>query len=142
MHPEKYKAIGSCISVVSAAVLTWMLSEGMLELAINKTTQVKGDYWTWWYLLLPLVFVGLGINYLRIGIKETGSSRWVSKAAIVHLVALALGTFGLVYPYATKLEFGYIVTLALGLPTIVLAAIGVIFLAKGSTTRPLQNPRP
>ncbi len=134
MKSKTFTILGSIISLVGIIVLIWLLFSGIVKQALYSTFQVNGDYWIWGYILIPILFVLFGIYYLYVGIKEKETNRWISASAIIQLIALAIGSFGLIYPAIAKMEFGYLITLMLGIPAGILMVIGVILMIIGWIT--------
>jgi len=131
MKSKTFTILGSIISLIGILVLILLLFSGIVNSAIYSTFQVHGDYWIWGYILIPVLFVLLGIYYLYVGIKEKETNRWISASAIIQLIALIIGSYGLLYPAIFKIEFGYLITTLLGIPTIILMVIGIILIIIG-----------
>jgi hypothetical protein len=131
MKSKTYIILGSIISLVSIIILIWLLFAGIVRQIIYSTFQVKGDYWIWGYVLIPLLFILIGLYYLFIGIREKKTNKWISSSAIIQFIALIIGAFGVLYPAIFRIEFGFLITLLLGIPTSILMVFGIILLIVG-----------
>ena len=131
MKPKSFTILGSIISLIGFIILIWLLFAGIVKQAIYSTFQVGGDYWIWGYILIPILFIVLGTYYLCVGIKGKNTNRWISASVIIQLFAISIGSFGFLYPTIFRIEFGYIITLLLGIPTNILLVTGIISLIIG-----------
>ena len=131
MKQKTFTILGSIISLISLIILVWLLFAGIIRQALYSTFQVGGDYWIWGYILIPILFIALGVYYLYIGIKGNTTNRWISASVIIQLIAVLIGSFGFLYPTIFRIEFGYLLTLILGIPTSILMAIGIVSLIVG-----------
>lgn len=131
MKSRSFTILGLIISLIGALALILLLFRGIIGDALYSTFQVGGDYWVWGFILIPLLFVVLGIYYLYIGLKKKMTNGFITASAIVQLIALLIGGFGLFYPMIIPNELGFLITLLLGIPTSILMVVGIIILGIG-----------
>lgn len=95
----------------------------------NYLGTLLGGYF--FFSLMSLVFILLGIYYLRIGIKKREANKLIFTSAIFQMIALIIGTVGLVGPLFSQDPGASLLTLILGLPTLILMGIGIILMIIG-----------
>ena len=127
------------MSLVGISTLILLISGGIIQDALYSTLKVHGDYWIWGVILIPLIFVILGFYYSSIGLKQKETNNLILTSVIFQLVALIIGTFGLIYPKFNHVEFGYVITILLGIPAIILMIIGIILMFIGQKKLKEQN---
>jgi len=131
MESKTFTILGSMIAILGIIVLILLLSAGIISEANYATSRVHADYWLWGFVIVPLIFIILGIYYLWLGIKKKKVNKLISASAIIQIIALAIGTIGLVIPMITRGPWDYILTLLLGIPTTILMGIGIILMVIG-----------
>ena len=134
MKSGKYKFIGWSLSIIGLITLISFIVGGLINQAVYSTLKVHGDYWLWGYIIIPLIFVLLGVYYLRLGMKQTKTNKWIDSSAIIQSISLIIGIISILLTYSCTYNGGEwcgFIFLLLGIPISILMVIGIILLIIG-----------